>query len=113
MLGDFGVPDQHSSVRIGAEACVAGIACGKLGPSISLQDRSDLRVVLPLEGRHRLHDAFRARLKRGCVALWHAPAVHGRGMLHLAPMTALVRCVREIDGMAEGQLRAESTDLRP
>jgi hypothetical protein len=28
------------------------------------------------------------------------------GMLHFAPMTALVRCVCEIDGMAEGQVWA-------
>ena len=35
------------------------------------------------------------------------PSVAG-GMLRLAPMIALARCVCEIDGMAEGQLRAVS-----
>ncbi len=35
------------------------------------------------------------------------PSMAG-AMLHLAPMTALVRCACEIDGMAERQLWAES-----
>lgn len=35
------------------------------------------------------------------------PSMAG-AMLHLAPMTALVRCVCEIDGMAERQLWAGS-----
>jgi hypothetical protein len=34
------------------------------------------------------------------------PSMAG-GMLHFAPMTALVRCVYEINGMAEGQVWAE------
>ena len=34
------------------------------------------------------------------------PSVAG-GILRLAPMTALARCVCEIDGMAEGQVWAE------
>jgi hypothetical protein len=32
-------------------------------------------------------------------------------MLRLAPMTALARCVCEIEGMAEGQLRAVSASF--
>jgi hypothetical protein len=40
------------------------------------------------------------------------PSMAG-AMLHLAPMTALVRCVCEIDGMAERQLWAVHAGRRP
>jgi len=40
------------------------------------------------------------------------PSMAG-GMLRLAPMTALARCVCEIDGMAEGQLWAVHAGRRP
>ncbi len=56
------------SIVLGAEALVAGIVPANLGPSISQQDRADLRVAFPPKGGSRPNSRAHGHPEMGAMS---------------------------------------------